>query len=156
MPLKIRLRQSLQLAWTSRPQLDKALEMTALSDLNDWIEDFNNVEQPRTYFRPQLKATDIQLHGLSDVSELSLASIAYLKIAYNDNTVDLKFKIGKARVSLIKRMTIPNLLSQTSQVCERPARHHNQQLETLDRQHNSSPLGKLTQSAPSDLHCQPL
>ena len=53
MSLTIRLCQSPQLAWTSGPHWDKALEMTALCNLNDWIEeieDFNNVELPGTYF----------------------------------------------------------------------------------------------------------
>ena len=39
MPLTIRLRQSLQLAWISGPQWDKGLDLTILSDLNDWIEE---------------------------------------------------------------------------------------------------------------------
>ena len=56
-----------------------------------------------------MKATDIQLHVFSDASDLALASVAYLRIAYNNNTVDLKFVMGKARVSPIKRITIPNL-----------------------------------------------
>ena len=56
-----------------------------------------------------MKATDIQLHVFSDASDFALASVAYLRIAYNYNTVDIKFVMGKARVSPIKRMTISNL-----------------------------------------------
>ena len=72
MPMTISLRQNLQLAWKSGPLWDKALDLTILSNLSDWldeIENFNNVKLPRTYFRPQRKATDIQLHVFSDASK---------------------------------------------------------------------------------------
>ena len=45
--------------------------------------------------------------------------------------------------------------NQTSQVCERTARHHNQQLDTYLRQHTSSSLDQHTQSGRPDLQCPP-
>ena len=130
MPLTICLRRSLQLAWTSGPKWDKGLDITILSNLNDWIDEieyFNNVELPRTYFRPQMKATDIQLHVFSDASELALAAVAYLRIACNNNTLDLKFVMGKARVSPIKRMTIPYLELQAAKNWAKLAKFVNEQ-----------------------------
>ena len=53
--------------------------------------------------------TGNQLHVFSDASELALASVAYLRTRYDDDTTELKFVIGKARVAPINRMTIPNL-----------------------------------------------
>ena len=112
MPLTIRLRQSLQLAWSNGPQWDKPLNMEHLTDLNDWIDKrspFNDICLPRTYFKPETKILETQLHVFSDASELALASVAYLRIRYDDDTTELKFVIGKARVAPISRMTIPNL-----------------------------------------------
>ena len=112
MPLTIRLRQSLQLAWSNGPQWDKPLNMEHLTDLNDWIEkrsQFNDICLPRIYFKPETKILKTQLHVFSDASELALASVAYLRIRYDDDTTELKFVIGKARVAPNSRMTIPNL-----------------------------------------------
>ena len=112
MPLTIRLRQSLQLAWSNGPQWDKPLNMEHLTDLNDWIDkrsQFNDICLPRIYFKPETNILETQLHVFSDASELALASVAYLRIRYDDDTTELKFVIGKARVALISRMTIPNL-----------------------------------------------
>ena len=108
MPLTIRLRQSLQLAWSNGAQWDKPLNMEHLTDLNDWIDkrsQFNDICLPRIYFKPETKILETQLDVFSDASELALASVAYLRIRYDDDTTELKFLIGKARVAPISRIT---------------------------------------------------
>ena len=112
MPLTIQLRQSLQLAWSNGPQWDTPLNMEHLTDLDDWIDkrsQFNDICMPQIYFKPETKILETQLHVFSDASELALASVAYLRIGYDDDTTELKFVIGNARVAPISRMTIPNL-----------------------------------------------
>ena len=86
--------------------------MDHLTDLNDWIDkrsQFNDIYLPRIYFKAETKILETQPHVFSDASELALASVAYLRIRYDDDTTELKFVIGKARVAPISRMTIQNL-----------------------------------------------
>ena len=110
-PLTIRLRQCLQLVWKLNPQWDKEIDTSSLPQLQQWIDEtegFKDVKIPRQYFADKARRS-IELHIFSDASEIALATVAYLRIVYTDDSIDVKFIMGKAKVAPIKRMTIPNL-----------------------------------------------
>ena len=102
---------SLQAAWNHRPKWDKPLDLNEFADLTQLqneLREFCEISIPRCLFIIKtIKET--ALHTFSDASEYALSAISYLRIEYVDETVQVKFIMGKARVAPIKRMTIPNL-----------------------------------------------
>ena len=110
-PLTIRVRKSLQAAWNHGPKWDKPLDLNEFSDLTQLqneLREFREISIPRCLFiNKAIKET--ALHTFSDASEYSLSAVSYLRVEYVDETVQVKFIMGKARVAPIKRMTIPNL-----------------------------------------------
>ena len=54
------------------------------------------------------------LQTFPDASKNALSADSYIRIEYLDGTVQVKFIMGTARVTPIKRMTIPNLLLQAA------------------------------------------
>ena len=110
-PLTIRVRKSLQAAWNHGPKWDKPLDLNEFADLTQLqneLREFREISIPRCLFvNKAIKET--ALHTFSDASEYALSAVSYLRIEYVDETVQVKFIMGKARVAPIKRMTIPNL-----------------------------------------------
>ena len=103
-PLTIRVRKSLQAAWNHGPKLDKPFDLNEFADLtqlqND-LRDFRKVSVPRCLFiNKAIKET--ALHTFSDASGYSLSAVLYFRIEYLDETVQMKFIMGKARVAPMK------------------------------------------------------
>ena len=67
------------------------------------------VRLPQSYISTGKSVLNQQLHIFNDASELAHVPVAYFRNTYTEKTVDLKFIIGKARESPLKKMTIPNL-----------------------------------------------
>ena len=110
-PLTIRVRKSLQATWNHGPKWDKTLnlnEFAKITQLQNELRDFREDSIPRCLFiNKVLKET--ALHTFSDASEYALSAVSYLRIENLNETVQVKFIMGKARVAPIKRMTIANL-----------------------------------------------
>ena len=110
-PLTIWVRKSLQAAWNHGPKWDKTLNLNDFADLTQLqneLRDFREVSIPRCLFiNKAIKET--ALHNFSDASDYALLAVSYLRIEYLDETVQVKFIMGEARVAPIKRMTNPNL-----------------------------------------------
>ena len=69
-----------------------------------------SIQVPRCLFAKDRSPIHCQLHGFSDASEKAYAAVIYLKIEYSQrDTVDVRLVASKARVSPIKKQTIPRL-----------------------------------------------
>lgn len=69
----------------------------------------NSVRVPRCYFNNRKKSKNIELHGFSDASERAYAAVVYLRVLYEDDTVDVKLIASKARVAPCTKQSIPRL-----------------------------------------------
>ena len=110
-PLTIRLRQALQDTWKQHLSWDTKLDTSRLPDLVSWIKEIDKIQTlaiPRHYFKDSSPAT-VQLHIFDDASEKAIANVAYFRIIKKDQSVQIRFIIGKNRVTPLKRMTVPNL-----------------------------------------------
>jgi len=63
---------------------------------------------PRPYSKQMRERVNIQLHVFCDASEQAYASVAYLRVQTN-NSVDISFVMGKARMAPLKPISIPRL-----------------------------------------------
>ena len=68
-----------------------------------------NVSIPRCYFLKGKKVKNVQIHGFSDASESAYAGVVYLRTEYETGEVQVRFVTSKAKVSPIKKQTIPRL-----------------------------------------------
>ena len=70
----------------------------------------SSIQIPQCLFLKNQTPIRYQLHGFSDVSERAYAAVIYLRIEYSQgDTVDVNLVASKARVSPIKKQTIPRL-----------------------------------------------
>ena len=92
-------------------ELGHSLDMRRLPDLVSWIKEkdkFQTLAIPRHYFKESSPAA-VQLHIFNDALEKAVANVAYFRIINNDQSVQIRFIIGKNRATPLKRMTVPNL-----------------------------------------------
>ena len=104
-PLTIRLRKVLQAAWNQGPKWDKPLLVQNFPDLvslKDEIPNFKDLEIPRNYFLDK-HIRSIRLHMFTDASEFALSAVCYIRVEYSDQSIAVRFVIGKARVATLKR-----------------------------------------------------
>ena len=64
---------------------------------------------PRCYFLKGKKVHNVQIHGFSYASESAYAGVVYLRVEYETGEVQVRFVTSKAKVSPIKKQTIPRL-----------------------------------------------
>ena len=110
-PLTIRLRKVLQDARNQGPKWDKPLLVQNFPDfvsLRDEVPNFKDLQIPRNYFLDK-PIRSVQLHTFTDASEFALSAVCYIRVEYSDQSIAVRFVIGKARVGPLKKMTIPNL-----------------------------------------------
>ena len=77
-------------------------------DLLSQLGKLTNISFPRCYFKEK-EIVNIQLHGFSDASDVAFASVVYIRIEYSDGEVVVRFVSSKARVTPLKRQSIPRL-----------------------------------------------
>ena len=107
----IRLRNILQAAWNQGPKWDNPLLVQNFPDfvsLRDKIPIFKDLQIPRNYFLDK-PIRSVQLHTFTDASEFALSAVCYIRIEYSDQSIAVRFVIGKASVAPLKKITIPNL-----------------------------------------------
>ena len=115
-PLTIRLRKVLQAAWNQGPKWDKPLHVQNFPEfvsLRDEILNFKDLQIPRNFFLDK-PIRSVQLHTITDASQFALSAVCYIRVEYSDQSIAIRFVIGKARVAPLKKMTIPNLKLQTA------------------------------------------
>ncbi len=62
-------------------------------------------KKPNEFGKPQ----SLQLHHFADASELGYGTVSYIRMTSEKGNIHVSFMIGKARVALLKQMTIPRL-----------------------------------------------
>ena len=68
----------------------------------------SSVKLPRCYFSTEQAAT-VELHGLSDASELAYSAVIYLRSTYSNSPTTCRLVIAKTKVAPVKTLTIPRL-----------------------------------------------
>ena len=63
----------------------------------------------RCYFPKQTQIISFQIHGLSDASGSAYAGVVYFRMIDHDEAVYMSLITSKAKVTPIKRLTIPQL-----------------------------------------------
>ena len=130
--LTIRVRKSLQAAWNHGPKWDKPMNLNEFADLTQLqneILDFREVSLPHCLFiNKAIKEKDI--HMFSDASDYALSAVLYLRIEYLNETVPVKFIMGKIPRSSNQKNDISksrvasrHLRSSARTILERRARH---------------------------------
>ena len=103
--LTIQFRESLQAAWNHEPKWDKPLNLNEFADLTQLqnkLRDFREVSISCCLFiNKAIKET--ALHTSSDAPEFALSAVSCLRTDYLDETVSVKFIMGKARVAPITK-----------------------------------------------------
>ena len=116
-PLTLRMSKILQATWNKGPQWDAPLDVQQFPDflqLKNELLSYQNISVLRALCRRNTKIQSTALHTFTDASDYALSAVSYLRTEYVDKTTDVVFMMGKARVTPIKRMTIPNLELQSA------------------------------------------
>ncbi|XP_075256602.1 uncharacterized protein LOC142349074 [Convolutriloba macropyga] len=103
--------QSQKAAWNQGPKSDKPLLVQNFPDfvsLRDEIPNFKDLQIPRNYFLDK-PIRSVQLHTFTDASEFALSAVCYIGVEYSDQSIAVRFVIGKTRVAPLKNMIILNL-----------------------------------------------
>ena len=91
---------------------DEELHGEARTRFNQLLRDMNviqGVHIPRSLFVKGNKISSIQIHAFSDASQAAYAAVVYLRILYDSGELDIKFLASKAKVSPLKKQSIPRL-----------------------------------------------
>ena len=110
-PLTVRLGKMLQAAWNQGPKCDKPLLLDNIQDfsrLREEVPAFKDVKIPGNYFLDETVSSN-EFHTFTDASEYALSAVSYMRMEYSDRSISVEIAMGRSRVALIKKMTIPNL-----------------------------------------------
>lgn len=77
-------------------------------ELREKIQNLQNIRIPRWSGASQT-AKHMSLHGFCDASEQALAAVLYLRVENTDQTVTCRIIASKAKVSPLKKISIPRL-----------------------------------------------
>ena len=91
---------------------DEPLEGDYLKQYKDLISrmgDLKEIQLKSGLFAKGEKVSKIELHAFSDASECSYAAVIYLRIVYESGDIKIHFVASKAKVSPIKKQSIPRL-----------------------------------------------
>ena len=64
---------------------------------------------PRCYNPKDIKVVSMQLHGLSDASQLAYAGVVYLRMIDEQGDIHTSMVISETKVAPVIRLTIPRL-----------------------------------------------
>ncbi len=74
------------------------------------LAELKDVMVPRSYTTTSLsEAKRIEIHTFGDASEEAIAAVAFLKIVQDDDTIEVSFLFGKAKLAPSHATTIPRL-----------------------------------------------
>lgn len=130
-PFTIKGRILLQKVWRSGIGWDDLLKKPEMKMWSEWKEMLNVMNQceiPRCYFQC-IGTRKVELHVFADASEEAFAAAAYLRVIYEDATMNVAFVMGKARVAPVKPMSIPRLELQAALIASRLAKSVGDELE---------------------------
>ena len=92
---------------------DKEITEEDLTEWQSWqqsLPELSNMSLSRCFkFNLSEELHSVQLHSFSDASRLGYGVVLYLRIVEVDGQLNVSFVAGKARVRLIKQITIPRL-----------------------------------------------
>ncbi|XP_043482815.1 uncharacterized protein LOC122511551 [Leptopilina heterotoma] len=111
-PITIRGRMLLQDVWRSRIAWDQELQESEARNWQNWLSSISTVkgsEISRCYSYRTEKVVRRELHTFCDASKLAYAAVAYLRVTYDNGSVDLAFVASKSRVTPMKPQSIPRL-----------------------------------------------
>ena len=111
-PSTVAMKILLQRVWERKIEWDDPVSQDIQETWEQWRSELDilaNVHIPRYYYSKMAKATSIQLHGFSDVSEDAYAGVVYLRSVDESNNVHVSLVTSKTKVSPIKCLIIPRL-----------------------------------------------
>lgn len=101
-PFTIKRKKLLQEVWTTNIGWDDQLENKEYLKWLIWLHGMSEAEKcqiPRWYRSRKEDPAQTELHICCDASERAYSAVAYWRMLYNDNTVDISFMIGRCRVA---------------------------------------------------------
>lgn len=111
-PVKIKGRMLLKEISQGTTGWDDQLSQKYMNQWSEWInslESLKDIKIPRCYTSQLPKTTNTEIHIFFDASKNSNGAVAYLKTRFSDNSVNIGFLIGKAKVAPIKGHSLPRL-----------------------------------------------
>ena len=136
-PFTVSFKVIFQQLCTQKVNWDDKLEGSSLVHWMRLSKEFSlltSIQVPRCLFAKDRSPVRCQLHGFSDASEKAYAAVIFLRIEYSEgDSVDANIVASKARVSPIKKQTIPRLELLGATILARL-------LNTVQQQLNSLPL----------------
>ncbi|XP_033110915.1 uncharacterized protein LOC117111970, partial [Anneissia japonica] len=89
---------------------DEELKAQETEVWNQWTSSIKNLQDIKVPRWLKLEsAVSIQLHVFCDASEKGYAAVAYFRTISDNNSIDVSFVMGKAKVTPLKKISIPRL-----------------------------------------------
>ncbi|GBM47722.1 hypothetical protein AVEN_16318-1 [Araneus ventricosus] len=113
-PFVLRVKLLMQEIWKLSLDWDDDLPERLSLAWNRWCNEVPGLGElriPRYLFSNMFNVgiTKIELHCFSDASQKAYATVAYLRILFNDERIRIVFVASKTRVSPLKKLTLPRL-----------------------------------------------
>lgn len=112
-PVILPAKQTLQDLWRTKHEWDDSIPKPLRHQCNLWLDSLQNLNdfQVERCIKPLNfgEGTSAQLHHFADASELGYGMVSYLLMENHRGTQHCAFAMGKARVALVKSVTVPCL-----------------------------------------------
>ena len=111
-PVTVKMKILLQRLWEIKVEWDDPVPEDIRKVWLQWRSELTSLATmhiPRCYSPVGTTITLIQLHGFSDASEEAYAGVVYLRMVNSTGSVHTALVASKAKVSPIKRLSIPRL-----------------------------------------------
>ena len=135
-PFTVRAKILLQDVWRRGTGWDEQLHEDEQDTWVKWVAEMSSAATcriPRCYFFKDKLLQRCELHTFCDASEKAYATVAYLRVSYNDGSTEVKLIRSKSLVAPLKPRSIPRLELQAALIGARLAKtivsEHNLQID---------------------------
>ena len=111
-PIVLQSKMILQSSYREPSGWDDVLKENVRVAWNNWktsVKALNTLTIPRCFKPVPTLPCNIQLHTFSDASQFAFGAVAYLRMEFENEDIQVAFVMAKFRLSPLKGLTIPRL-----------------------------------------------
>lgn len=111
-PVSVKAKILLQNVWRRGTSWDESLHPDDYRLWLEWLSDLfatKIVKIPRCLFKKSNKTLKIELHTFCDAGEKAFATVVYIRVIYDDQSIQVRFIASKNFVAPLKPLSIPRL-----------------------------------------------